>query len=97
MRCWPKSGSVIVAHIVGFEDRVLIERVRMVNKALSIFVVALQEGGVSEGDRLDIASMLTAVADTIREEVSPPSNPESPPGGAPVRLQIGASQGSLET
>jgi hypothetical protein len=88
---------VIVAHTIGLDDRVLIERVRMVNKTLSIFVVALQEGDVSEDDRLDIAAMLTAVADTIREEVSPQSNSESSPDGGPVRLQIVASQGSVDT
>jgi hypothetical protein len=51
--------------VIAAEDRALIERVRMVNKTLSIFVFAIQEGG-AEG-HIEIADALVALADTIRD------------------------------
>lgn len=79
------------------EDRVLIERIRMVNKALSIFVFTLQECGAPKSNRLGIADMLTTVADVIREEASQQTSSEPPLGDAPEQLQIEALQGSSNT
>jgi hypothetical protein len=86
-----------VARSISPEDRVLIERIRMVNKALSIFVFALQECDAPESDRLGIADMLTTVADVIREEASQQASSEPQIGDAPERLQIEALQGSGNT
>ena len=86
-----------MTHPIDLADRVLIERVRMVNKALSIFVFALQEGRVSADERLDTAAMLTAVADTIREQTSPQADSGTSLDGALARRQIEALQGSGDT
>ena len=71
----------------------LIERVRMVNKTLSIFVFAVQEGGVPAEGHIDIADALVALADTIRNRAPKRNNSESLLDGAFAQLPMGSGRG----
>lgn len=80
--------------VISAEDRALIERVRMVNKTLSILVFAVQEGSAlpAEGHS-GIADALVALADTIRNRASGQNSSESLLDGAFAQLQLEAGQG----
>lgn len=56
---------------ISSDDRALIERIRRVNKTLSMFVFALQEqSNVPTESQLGIADMLVALAETVRVRAS---------------------------
>lgn len=77
--------------VIATEDRALIERVRMVNKTLSIFVFAIQEGG-AEG-HIEIADALVALADAIRDRVSGQNSSGPVLDSAFAQLQLESGRG----